>query len=234
MNMFKKIYRKISHRGIVNFYLLKDILTYGDFIKERKKTSDSVIYEQIFIKKEYNYKIDFVPKIIIDAGANVGYSAIFFARKFKDAKIYAIEPEKSNFEVLIKNTKKYKNIKSFNFALWDKNTKINLIETSFGKCGFVTEKIKSKKSTFVKSLTINKLIKDNNIDVIDILKIDIEGSEKEIFSKNFDWLSKVKLIFIELHENIRPGCTKNFLKAISNYDCKIDKIGENLIVEFNR
>jgi hypothetical protein len=69
--------------------------------------------------------------------------------------------------------------------------------------------------------------------VIDVLKLDIESSEKELFSQNFEpWLAKTKMIIIELHDSMKAGCAKQFFEAVNkvfpNYDLSIK--GENVIL----
>ena len=71
----------------------------------RRYTSDYSTFKQIYVKKDYDISIDFEPKIIIDAGANVGLASVYFANRFPNAIIYAIEPEQSNFEALVQNCK---------------------------------------------------------------------------------------------------------------------------------
>ena len=66
---------------------------------------------------------------------------------------------------------------------------------------------------------------------IDILKIDIEGAEKEVFSDNIDgWLKKTKLVIIELHEESKPGCINAVETAMRKYNFQLFlEKGENLI-----
>jgi len=91
-------------------------------IKLRVQTTDTYIFEQIFINQEYNFPISIEPKIIIDGGAYVGYSTVFFANKFPNATKIAVEPESSNFALLIENTKNYSNIILINSAIWGKTS----------------------------------------------------------------------------------------------------------------
>ena len=68
----------------------------------------------------------------------------------------------------------------------------------------------------VKGESIQTLMKRNNIDHIDILKLDIETSEKNLFAENYQsWLPKTHLIIIELHDRMLPGCSKVFFEAIN-------------------
>ena len=65
----------------------------------------------------------------------------------------------------------------------------------------------------------------------DILKIDVEGAEKEIFSKNYEsWLGKVNVIMIELHDHIRGGCAKTFYSATDKFNFKKVLQKGNLVI----
>ncbi len=217
--------------GINKFYQLKLVTP----IYLRPKSSDLLAFHQIFTFKEYDMNLGFVPKFIIDAGANIGLSALFFSNKFPEAKIIAIEPEKSNFEMLQKNTIEYKNIILNKRALSNEsNHNFNVVDKGFGKWGFVTE-IQNPKNTnnvidTVRTITIDEILIENNIEYLDLLKIDIEGGEKQLFESNYEnWLPKTKCIIIELHDGITPGSSKSFFKAISKYDFSYLNRGENLL-----
>ncbi len=93
----------------------------------------------------------------------------------------------------------------------------------------VTES-KEYNSNSTKAISINDLITEYNIETIDILKIDIEGSEKELFEKNFDyWLSKTKLLIIEIHDGMRKGSSKAVFNALNDFEYVMELKGENHI-----
>jgi hypothetical protein len=80
---------------------------------------------------------------------------------------------------------------------------------------------------------MDDIINRYNIQTIDILKIDIEGAEKELFTYNYEsWLPKVRCIVIELHDTFRPGCATAFFKAISSREFDIFCKGEDIIITF--
>lgn len=189
----------------------------------RKNTSDIEVFKQIFVSREYNFAININPKIIVDAGANVGYSALYFANRFPKAKIIAIEPEKENFKILKQNTLIYDNIQSIKAGLWYKKTKLKIVDNGLGEWGFKTEEGQD-----VPTITIDEIL--DKYKKIDILKIDIEGAEKEIFSHNCDWIDKVDILVIELHDRFREGCSESFYSAIKKYNFKISQRGENIIL----
>ena len=89
--------------------------------------TDVMVYEQIFLKKEYHFEVNKEPEFIIDAGANIGFASVYFANKFPKARILAIEPEKDNFEILVKNAAPYPNIEPLRGALWGEKEELEVI-----------------------------------------------------------------------------------------------------------
>jgi len=200
----------------------------------RLQTSDFPTFDQIFIRKEYNFGTVTPPKVIIDAGANIGLASIYFTNKYPDAKIIALEPEQSNFELLKENVSPYSNIIPVNAALWHKNEEINLIDPGLGKWGFMTERKNALEEGLVDSvchavqaMTVDKIILDFNLKKIDILKIDIEGAEKEVFSDTSSWIERVDSIIVELHEHMKAGCNRSFYNGTNSFSDEW-KQGENV------
>src|SRR5437868_5144320 len=87
-------------------------------ISIRGGTGDVSAFKKVFIKKEYDIEPASYPEVIIDAGANVGFSSIFFSLKYERAKVISIEPNKENYKLLANNTFFYRNIRCLNTVLW--------------------------------------------------------------------------------------------------------------------
>ena len=133
------------------------------------------------------------------------------------------------------NTKKFKNIYLYKRAISNQsNLALNVVDIGFGNWGFITE-IEGNTSyrnivDIVETITIDQIVKENNLEFIDLLKIDIEGGEKELFESNYEnWLPKTKYIAIELHDGIKMGSSKSFFIAISKFNFSYHKKGENLL-----
>jgi len=198
----------------------------------RKATTDIPTFYQIYYYKGYDIDFDFEPKIIFDCGANVGLAAVYFKNKYPAARVIAVEPESSNFEILLKNTEKYNDIECVKTGIWKKSTNLRIIDSGQGNWGFVTEETDHEGPDTIKAVAIGELMKQFNVDHIDILKIDIESSEKELFEENFEkWLPKVKVVIIELHDRMKEGCTRSFFKAMVNYKFTMTHKGENIVCE---
>jgi FkbM family methyltransferase len=198
----------------------------------REGTSDINTFYQIFLYNEYNISILQNPKVIIDAGANIGLFAIKIKNAYPSSKVICIEPDAENFHQLQKNTQNYNDIFCENYGLWNKDTQLKVYDKyNLGKWGMCVEETLTGGN--VSAISLNSLIKKHKIDTIDLLKIDIETSEKYLFSSNYEeWLPKVKTIIIETHDRIEEGCSKPFFmainKSINNY--AFDISGENIVI----
>lgn len=110
-------------------------------IELRPKTSDTPVFHQIFTLREYDIEFNEKVDLIIDAGANIGLSSVYFANKYPNAKILSIEPEEGNYNILLKNTSLYKNIIPIKKALYNKICTLNIVDTGKGEFGYMIESI---------------------------------------------------------------------------------------------
>jgi FkbM family methyltransferase len=125
---------------------------------------------------------------------------------------------------------KYNNINLEKTGLWNKDTKLRVYDKyNVGYSGLVAEEVPNGD---INAISINTILNKYNINQIDILKIDIEGSEKEVFSENIDWLERVKVIIIELHDFRKQGCSSTFFAALEQYlpHYKLEITGECIII----
>ena len=199
----------------------------------RPINEDVALINSIFGSQEYLLPINnFHPKLILDCGGNIGCAAVYFANTYPAAQIYSVEPEKNNFSLLQYNTFLYKNIHAINSALWDKATFVGVEkDDSFNELGFNVFETTADNPDALRTITVSKLLAASGFDEIDLLKIDIEGAEREIFAASDvdEWLPKVKVLTIELHDRMKLGCSYEFFKAVSKYNWFFAFRGENLI-----
>ncbi|MCS5489028.1 FkbM family methyltransferase [Algoriphagus limi] len=181
----------------------------GKKLMIRDGNSDIRVFKQIFIDEVYNFFPDqFEPKIIIDAGANVGYSPIWFKLMFPTSNVLAIEPEGKNFKILERNISGIPDIKALKNGLWYEETSLSISNPSSDSWGFRLNTTNSKGGNKIESITIPDLITKYSINQIDLLKIDIEGAEYELFKyKAETWLPYVRMIMLEVHDHIKEGCS---------------------------
>ena len=159
-------------------------------VSVRLATTDVSVLKQVLLEKHYNFPLQFSPRTIIDAGANIGLSAVYFANHFPGAQILAIEPEFSNFQLLVRNTAPYPNIKPMHAALWHSEGSISLFDPGSGNHGFQTSELQTEtnlKNKSVRATTVEAILRDSGWETLDLLKLDIEGSEKEVFDACAPW-----------------------------------------------
>ena len=225
-----------------NYFAKKDLLSVKvpgleHEVYLRNQTSDVDCFDQVFLEKDYDFDIDFKPELIIDCGANIGLSSLFFRAKYPEAHIIAVEPEQSNFEMLQRNTKPYNNIECLNCGIWNRNVNLKITEESKAKdkWGFIVTETEEQGNGAIKAITISEIMRKYGKSEIGILKMDIEGSELEVFSSNYEeWLPKTKTIMMELHDWRRKGCSRAFFEAIFRYDFWLNQYFKREIVMCRR
>jgi FkbM family methyltransferase len=192
----------------------------------RYKTTDLYTLEEIFLYEKYNISQYIQPTFIIDGGAYSGLSTIYFANKFPEAKIIAIEPETLNFQMLGKNTYYYPNIELIQSAIWHEKAWLTIKDLGLGEYGFMVEETAAEEQGSFRGITIDEILINSGYRTIDILKLNVEGSEREIFSGDYEkWLGMVKVLIIQLHDDMKPGCSAAFYTAINNYNFRVISTG---------
>ena len=173
----------------------------------RLKTSDFCAYKDALIceSKKYNPELAaFTPKTIVDVGAHIGMATLSLARKYPNAKIVAVEPEGDNFASLAKNTAPYPNIKPIHAAIWKTNGEVTLGKSNAHPKG-AFQIVGERRRNYVRAITVDTLMFEVGISSIDLLRVTREGAEKDVF-EICPWIDNVRVIAIELHDRIRPGC----------------------------
>jgi FkbM family methyltransferase len=206
-------------------------LTHPLFMKPN--TIDNCSFQEVFLDQEYSLdflNLDIEVSTIIDAGANIGFGAVYFVNKYPNAKVVSIEPDQQNFDWLCKNTMEYELISTMKGAVWCSETLIEIKDEGWGSRGYIVEETKNESETTIQGFSIEQIMKANNVDHISILKMDVEGSEKEIFESNYEyWLPRTKCLIVETHDRMKGGCTQSVLNAIEKYNFSHHENGENLI-----
>ena len=142
----------------------------------RPGTSDLGCFEKVLIHEEYKIPFETNPRLIVDAGANIGLASIYFANKFPQAKIIAIELELSNYELLVRNCRGMTNVTPLHAAVWSRETSLRIANPAAEKWEFTVESC-TNGAAAIKALTIPQILAQSGHDTIDILKLDIEGAE---------------------------------------------------------
>jgi FkbM family methyltransferase len=203
--------------------------------------SDLLVLKQVLCNEEYLSLVEaiklnnFEQKIlrIIDAGANVGYASAYFRFHFPNANIACVEPDNGNIDLLRKNFNKEidnGSVVVFANALSNKSGNNFVITHDFrdGKDWSKTVSL-SETDSSLKSISIDGILKEMKWQEVDLLKIDIEGSERFLFqdSASANFLEKVRVIAIEIHDEF--GVRDDVYQRLKEHDFFVFTSGETTI-----
>lgn len=155
------------------------------------------MYNEILKKRIYNFSASSNSPLIIDCGANIGLSVIFFKKMYPDASIIAFEPDQNIFKTLLLNISSFnlKNITPLNNAAWIKEESLdfNFEGADGGRISMLTSETSKKK---VRALRLRDFLQDKKVD---FLKMDIEGAETIVLKDCHDLLENIQCLFVEYH-----------------------------------
>ena len=167
----------------------------------------TTMLKDLYVNNSYSFQKKDIKdcKIIVDIGANQGFVSTLLALKTKGSMIYSYEPMKRNYDSLVKNIKlnNYEDrIIPFNLAISKTKGKRKLFIDKFGNAAhsLLSSRVNNKNFVNVDSITLKDIFVNNDLTHIDLLKMDCEGAEFEIFWNSDDEdILKIKNIFIEIH-----------------------------------
>jgi FkbM family methyltransferase len=170
----------------------------------RLGTSDGSVFGQVFCDREYScFDALAAPGLIIDCGANVGYSSVYFLNRFPGAFVIALEPFPENFRVLQKNLAPYAGrCLALQQAVWSRPGRLRFRSHYSAKEAWMVEvrEAQGEEPGEVEAVALGQVLEKSGFARIAILKVDVEGAEREIFSHGVEsWLPRTDNIAIELH-----------------------------------
>ena len=227
------------------------VLNFGNgesapFSFREESAGDKGVIQQIFVNRHYDLpKLarfgDIVAQyqnilalgrlpLIIDCGANIGASPIWFARLFPDAEIVAVEPEAHNHEILRLNCEKYPKIKPEQAAISCVDETVYVEDVGAGDWGFRTTIKPGAAATAVPAYSIDSIVRRTPRSELFLVKIDIEGAEERLFESNCGWIRRTMVIIVELHDWMLPRSANshNCLKVLCREKRDFVLGGENV------
>lgn len=171
------------------------------FNLELASAIDIAVLSEIFVLKEYAWEPKHEINSILDLGAHWGDSALYYTLKYPNAKIYAVEPTPSEFERLKKISETFTNIYPIQGALSDTGEDADLYITKSSLGNSLIRRSHNDEKIIVKTLTFKRLCDLADIEQFDLVKFDIEGAEKIIFSDTGS-LNFAKAFIGEIHYDL--------------------------------
>jgi FkbM family methyltransferase len=189
-----------------------DILTFNEVIKDQ-------VYKNILAKLR---RCD----TVIDLGANIGLASLYFASRYPSCRLLAVEPNPPTYKILSANLRDLSErgrCKTLRAAVWgsEKELVADPSQAHDHYSAFATKEATGRENgeERMQGFPITKIIEDSGFEHVDLLKVDIEGAEVELFKGDLDWLRKVGAIAIEFHHDSRKTC--RFDEIMSAFEFRI-------------
>lgn len=189
-------------------------------------------YDPNFLEECLDYINSKNYKNILDIGANTGQFA-FFPLLNEELNILSFEPQKEIYKILVENVNlnSIKNTKCYNIGLSNNIGEFTLNKPVLGESGLATLgstpiRFSDKIEELVNVTTLDAFVVENNIDKIDLIKIDTEGHEYFVLKGGLETLHKMKPdIICEINESNMQQCGTNF----SDFNNFINSIGYSIV-----
>ncbi len=243
---FIKINHKLhefSNSKSFDFEILKGEILLSDSYNHKKLklyvkdySSDLFIYDRIFVEKEYEIVPKLLksrkikPKMMLDCGCNIASTPIFMNMYFDNLRYICIEPDSSNIEQAHKNLQinNITNYKLYHKGIWSSKQMRYINRNAVDGLNRDYYLVDTITDTPIETISIADIIFENEIDIIDFLKLDIEGIEEELFKNtpesDYRWLDQVRILSINIHDELE--CRENILKVLSDRHFEIKQEGE--------
>jgi len=203
----------------------------------RLRSSDIPTFGQVFVAREYDTpNLPASADAIVDLGANIGLATVFFGLKYPHARLLSVEPDGGNFAVLVGNVAALGDrARCRRAAVWTRDGQVGLRHENddgspLGAWGVQVAERPDGPGSVADCRTLGTLLDEAGFARVDILKIDIEGAEMEIFAGGAQaWLHRIGFIIIETHDRFRPGSEAAVRAALLPGFEELAGSGENLV-----
>lgn len=183
----KFLYRKgTGDEDAIVRTLKKSIFNFGPL---RRANELSSLYEQLV-------RAGKVP-LIVDAGAGIGASAVYFASSFPGARLVVVEPDRRNFDLLATNTT---------------GLPVECIHAMAASAGTPAEQgngSRSRDPAVVPAMSFNEIYELHAQGAVPfIVKIGVDRSDGDLFAENTEWIDRTPVIIVQLSDPLIPGTAK--------------------------
>ena len=177
-------------------------------------------YKELFVDKIYQFKSENAAPKILDIGANIGMSVLFFKQLYPQAQITAYEADPKIFSYLQKNIREnnYHDVELINKAVWYENTTLNFVSEG-ADGGHISSGDRSQVNLEIPAIDIAEILEKEQFEFI---KMDIEGAEEFVLPRCQGLLDKVKFMFIEYHSSVESEqCLNKLLNILSEANFRV-------------
>lgn len=180
--------------------------------------ADGFIHGEVFEHDYYDLHLPFKPDTILDLGANIGLTSIYFARCFPDARIAAVEPIPSNLRLLRKNLELNgvaAEVVAGAVDAVDGEVLMDIEQLDYGHRVVGAAEADRQGGLAVAAYSVPTLMRQLGWERIGLLKVDIEGHEKTLLADCAGWIDRVEAMCIECHDGFGEAQLRDFAQRSS-------------------
>jgi FkbM family methyltransferase len=207
----------------------------------REVFADWWTFEEIVQEQVYKNILSHLShcETIIDLGANIGLATLYFASQYSASQLFAVEPNPANYALLNVNLQALVDsgrCQTLNAAIWQQEMLLvanPLPSPNRYNCFSVREPLSGEPCSIplIKGMPIESVISASGFSTVDILKVDIEGAEVQLFRGNLDWLKRVRALLIEFHDESRQK--SDFDAIMRRYHFRIPEENRHTVFAVN-
>jgi FkbM family methyltransferase len=193
----------------------------------RPASNDIYTLDEIFIERVYAGVLESVQhaEVIVDLGANIGLSSIFFLGHYPGSRVIALEPDPRNYRILKENLRRFSAVQraqAVEAAAWQRDGRVRFVPPEqpghVNQGMLVADETERGKTVF--GMAMPSIMSTAATTHVDILKVDIEGGEVGLLAGDTSWLANVKCIAIEFHGDSRRESNFDELMAKHGFTCR--------------
>ena len=158
--------------------------------------------------------------VIVDCGANIGLSVLWFAARFPQARIVAVEPDEANHALLERNTRPLGDrVRLVKGGVWPRSDWLRISNPAAGAAAFRVESCAEGTPGALRAYSVPELHALGGGGELLVVKIDIEGSQRQLFDSGTDWVGQAHLVTLELDDWQFPwtGSSRSFFACMSRW-----------------
>lgn len=179
--------------------------------------SELEVVRNIFVEEEYKLTDDLPVNTVVDLGSHVGVSVLWFRGMYPQAEIVAVEPHPDTFRRLQRNVGHLDRVHLVNAAVGGSNERRTLFSSGESWAASLHRQPELTRSEEVTCRRLDDLLEELGVGSVDLLKLDIEGSEGEALSA-FAGLARVGIVICEYHRELNGMDAFAFIRTLEGFE----------------
>jgi FkbM family methyltransferase len=208
-------------------------------LRLRPTVSDLTTLQEVMKHEVYGALPELLPspQWIIDLGAHIGLSSLYFLGRYPTVKVLAVEPHPGNFALLQNNLRPWidsARCRAVCAAAWSRDCALRptVCLNEPNQASFSVQLASAEESGSIRGLSMATLIGMTGAAEVQLVKMDIEGSEAALLTRDASWLRAVQCLAIEFHDDLRAQLCFDELMTTYGFDIVHD--GEHTVIALVR